>query len=85
MKIDNSTADGIINQTVKLKREKSFTMQFWWLVDQNDPFPESHHKQSETSIHNMEKVKAQSLCKVVSKSYKRRIPRNHTFLTQAVY
>lgn len=36
MKIDNSTVDGIINQTVvKLKREKSFKMQFWWLVDQN--------------------------------------------------
>ena len=35
MKTDNSTANGIINQTVKLKRAKAFDMRFWWLVDRN--------------------------------------------------
>jgi hypothetical protein len=29
----NSTADGIMNRTVKPKRSKSMDMRFWWLAD----------------------------------------------------
>jgi hypothetical protein len=33
IRTNNSTADGIMNQTVKPKRSKSMDMQFWWLAD----------------------------------------------------
>jgi hypothetical protein len=33
IRTDNSTANGIRNQTVKPKRSKSMDMQFWWLAD----------------------------------------------------
>ena len=33
IRTDNSTADGIMNRTVKPKRSKSMDMRFWWLVD----------------------------------------------------
>ena len=31
---DNSTANGIMNNTIKRKRSKAFDMRFWWLVYQ---------------------------------------------------
>ena len=33
IRTDNSTADGIMNRTVKANRSKSMDMRFWWLVD----------------------------------------------------
>ncbi len=33
IRTDNSTADGIMNRTVKPKRSKSMDMRFWWLAD----------------------------------------------------
>jgi hypothetical protein len=33
IKTDNSTASGIINKEVKLKRAKAFDMRFWWIID----------------------------------------------------
>jgi hypothetical protein len=33
IRTDNSTADGIMNKTVKQKRSKSMDMRFWWLID----------------------------------------------------
>ena len=33
LKTDNSTADGILNKTIKQKRSKAFDMQFHWLCD----------------------------------------------------
>jgi hypothetical protein len=33
IRTDNSTADGIMNRTVKPKRSKSIDMRFWWLAD----------------------------------------------------
>ena len=33
IKTDNSTANGIMNKTIKRKRSKAFDMRFWWLVD----------------------------------------------------
>ena len=33
IRTDNSTADGIMNKTVKQKKSKSMDMRFWWLVD----------------------------------------------------
>ena len=35
IKTDNSTANSVINKTVKLKRAKAFDMRFRWLVDRN--------------------------------------------------
>ena len=32
---DNSTAKGIINKTVNLKRSKAFDLHCWWLLDPN--------------------------------------------------
>jgi hypothetical protein len=34
IRTDNSTADGIMNKTVKQKQSKSMDMQFYWLQDQ---------------------------------------------------
>lgn len=36
IKTDNSTANGIMNKTIKQKRSKAFDMKFWWLVDRCD-------------------------------------------------
>ena len=36
MKTDNSTAKGIINKTVNLKRSKAFDLHCWWLLDPNE-------------------------------------------------
>jgi hypothetical protein len=33
MRTDNSTADGIMNKTVKQKQSKSMDMRFYWLQD----------------------------------------------------
>jgi hypothetical protein len=33
IRTDNSTAEGIMNRTVKPKKSKSMDMRFWWLVD----------------------------------------------------
>ena len=33
IKTDNSTAMGIMNQSIKRKRSKSYDMRFWWVVD----------------------------------------------------
>ena len=33
IKTDNSTADGIMNRTMKRKRSEAFDMKHWWLVD----------------------------------------------------
>ena len=33
LKTDNSTADGILNKTIKQKRSKAFDMRFHWLCD----------------------------------------------------
>ena len=33
IKTDNSTASGIINKKVKLKRAKAFDIRFWWIID----------------------------------------------------
>lgn len=40
LKTDNSTANGIINGTIKIKRSKAIDMRFWWLRDrqQQDQF-----------------------------------------------
>ena len=33
LRTDNSTADGILNNTMKQKRSKAMDMKFWWLTD----------------------------------------------------
>ena len=33
IRTDNSTAHGIMNQTVKQRKSKSMDMKFWWLID----------------------------------------------------
>ena len=33
IKIDNSTADGFFDKTIKLKRSKAFDMKFHWMKD----------------------------------------------------
>jgi hypothetical protein len=33
LKTDNTTADGIINNTVQQKRSKSMVMRFYWVKD----------------------------------------------------
>ena len=33
LKTDNSTAEGIMNKTIKQKRSKAMDMRFYWLVD----------------------------------------------------
>ena len=35
LKNDNSTADGILNGTVKQKRSKALVMKFYWLKDRS--------------------------------------------------
>ena len=34
MKTDNTTAEGLANDTVKQKRSKAIDMQFYWIRDQ---------------------------------------------------
>ena len=36
LQTDNSTANGIMNRTIKRKRSKAFDMRHWWLVDRCD-------------------------------------------------
>ena len=36
LQTDNSTANGIMNRTIKQKRSKAFDMRHWWLVDRCD-------------------------------------------------
>ena len=36
LQTDNSTANGIMNPTIKRKRSKSFDMNHWWLIDRCD-------------------------------------------------